>query len=121
MTYQYLRLASIKPTVEGFLLILRGNLIQSDAAQEKRDRKRGIPPNIYALGLMLEALNKIRSELHGVANSSDPEDLNALKKSINRHFNDIGPVTKTLKTIDAYLTSGKAPNYPTGGGIPTWK
>jgi hypothetical protein len=115
------RIASLTPTVDNFLLVLRGNIIQSDTAQRKRDLKRGTPPNPYALGHMAEALNKIRSQLSSIRNSSDPADIGKLRVAIQRQFNDVAPVRKTLKAIDAYLNSGKAPKYPTGGGQPIWK
>lgn len=119
--YDRSKTAALQPTVEGFLMILRGNLVQSDQAQEKRDLKRGTPPNPYALGHMMEALNKVRSQVASIKDSSDPADLEKLKVAINRQFHDVAPIRKTLKAIDNYLRTGKAPKYPTGGGQPIWK
>ncbi len=113
--------AGMEPTVDNFLHILRGNLVQSDQAQMKRDQKRGNPGNPYALGLQMEALGKIRSEMTSIKDSKEPDDLEKLKVSIRRHFNDVSPVRKTVKAIDDYLKSGRAPKYPTGGAKPIWR
>jgi len=115
------RIAALEPTVESFLMILSANMIQADAAQRKRDMKRGQPGNPYALGHMMEAVGKVRSAMQSVLKSSEPEDLKKLKDVIVRNFTDFGARKKTLKTIDDYLTSGKVPKYPVGGGKPIWK
>lgn len=119
--YDRRKVASLEPTVENFLLILRGNLIQSDEAQQKRDRSRGMLGNPYALGLQMEALDKIRQQVSSILRSSDPDDLETMRNSILRHFHDVSPVRKTIKALDTYLKSGKAPKYPTGGGKPIWR
>jgi len=116
------RVAALKPTVEGFLAILKANVIQADQAQEKRDRKRGHPGNPYALGLMLKAVNKIETQVRSVLKSSEHKDLEALKRAIENNFNDVPFRRKTFKAIDAYITSGKVPSYPRGSDAqPLWR
>lgn len=122
MAYSYdRRFASMQPTVSGFLAILRANLIQADAEQQKRDLKRKMTPNIYALGLMLETAEKVEKAMGSSLKSSEPEDLETLKKNIKRFFNDVAPIKKTVKTIEKFLSDGKPPKYPTGGAQPIWK
>lgn len=121
MAYNYIRLASVQPTVRGFLLILVGNITQSLAAQEKRDQKKGIPSNPHALGINLDVVHKIEGSMTKELDSSDPEDLVKLKAAITKKFNDTSPVRLTIKAIDAYLQTGKAPAYPKGQAAPLWK
>lgn len=110
-----------KATVRIFLLVLSSKITQADAAQAKRDAKRGIPPNIYSLGLMLEAVNKVEADVRSVLDNDDAESLGKLKKSIGRRFNMVSPVKFTLKAIDKYLATGKLPSIAgKGGASPVW-
>lgn len=111
--YDRRRVAGVPPTVEGFLLILQSALVQADAAQVARDRKRGVPPNIYSLGLLMEALGKVRSEVRSTLKSSDPEDLKALGDVVRRRFHESSATRKFFKILDTFLTSGRAPKLPT--------
>lgn len=113
--------ASMSPTVEAFLLILKANVIQSDEAQRKRDLQRKVSPNPYALGLALDAVSAVEKSLSSKKDSSSEADLLALKAAIQRAFNDTPPVRKTLKALDDFLRTGKDPKYPTGGAKPVWK
>ena len=104
--------AAIIPTVEGFLMYLTGALTQYDKRQM---RGRFYNPN--ALGLYLQAKQEIEKDVSRYRKSQEPEALEALKKSIGRrfHVNDMPPAKKTIKAIDAFLATGKAPKYPGGG------
>jgi hypothetical protein len=101
--------ATISPNVSGFLLYLSGALTQYDQRASKR---RGYNP--YALGHYLEAVNKIRESLSKDKNSQEPEALEALKSAIGRHFfvTSMPPAKNTIKAIDEFLQTGKAPRYP---------
>jgi len=101
--------AKILPTVEGFLLHLQGGLVQYD---ERASKRRGHNP--YALGHYMGALGKIRDDTARFKDSEDHGDLMKLKKSIERRFivSDMPPAKRTLKAIDEFISSGKAPNYP---------
>ncbi len=124
MTYSYnrQRVAAIKPTVEGFLLLLRALFVQADEAQQKRDRARGQTPNPYGLGLVLKEVKKVEDLVRANLRSSDHEDLMDLKQQILRHFTQSNPRTLALKAIDSYITTGRAPNYPKGTSArPYWR
>lgn len=99
-------------TVETFLHVLSANITQSDMAQEKRDRKRGISPNMHAMGLMMGAADKVRSAVKADLKSDDAKALGRLKKVIERQFTDTPMRKKTLKAIDKFMVSGKPPKYP---------
>lgn len=102
------REAKMKPNVEGFLLHLSGALTQYDMRASKR---RGYNPN--ALGLYMQALDRVRKDTSSIKKSEEKADLETLKKSIQRRFDkDFPPVKKTVKAIDEFLASGKAPSYP---------
>lgn len=100
--------SSIVPNVEGFILYLTGALTQHD---ERNSKKRGYNP--YALGHYMKGVNEIASETSSIKHSQEPADLEALKKSISKHFlSSLPPANSTIKAIDAFLATGKAPNYP---------
>lgn len=98
--------SSIIPNVEGFILWLTGALTQYDTRASKR---RGYSP--YALGHYMGAVGDIKKEMRSKLKSDAPEDLEALKKSIDRHLS-LPPSDRAIKVIDQYLQTGKAPNYP---------
>lgn len=114
--------AAIKPTVEGFLFFLRALAIQADEAQQKRDKAKGQHPNPYALGLVLKAVQSIEDKMRSALRSSDHEDLVDLKTHILRQFTHSNVRTQAIKAIDAYITTGRAPNYPKGTSArPYWR
>jgi len=104
--------SAIVPNVEGFLLYLSGALTQYDQRASKR---RGYSP--YALGHYMKALGEIRTSVAKHKKSQEPEALEALKTAIERHFivTSMPPAKKTIKAIDEFLASGKAPKYPVSG------
>jgi Zn finger protein HypA/HybF involved in hydrogenase expression len=108
---------AIQPTVAGFRMFVVGALTQWDKQQEVRaSKKPGGSHSPYALSLYLEALHRGEksSTMRGVKpDSMDPEDLRKFAKMLGEQFfSDMPPIRKTLKAIDAYLASGKAPKYP---------
>ena len=100
------------PTVATFLVVLLGHLTQEDRRLSKSESKRG-RPNIYRLGHYLAAKQRVEEHVQGLLNSSDPVDIEALRRAIYKEFlPDFPPAKKTVKAIDEYLASGKRPKYP---------
>ena len=88
----------------------------------KRDMKKGIATNPYALGHMLGAAQKVEAEVKGVLNNDDEESLRKLQKSLKHHFTGTSPVAYTSKAIDKYIATGKIPKISgKGGAAPAWK
>lgn len=111
-----------KATVQVFLYVLKSKITQADAAQMKRDLKRGIASNPYALGLMLDAAKKVENEVKAALHSDDEQDLRKLQKVLKRHFTDVSPVKYTIKAIDKYIATGKIPKISgKGGAVPAWR
>lgn len=99
----------MEPTVKNFLTILTGHVTQHDIAVSKRERR----PNIYRLGILLGAVERVEQEMRHWLDSSDPADLDYLARSIRGNFEeDFPPRQKILKAIEDYLTTGKQPKYP---------
>lgn len=97
---------SVQPTVEGFLLILMGALTQYDQRMQKKPSH-----NRYFLGHAAKAVQNLRHRFKGKENSSSPEDLKALAADIERNVR-MGPGTRTVKAIRAYVEKGTLPKYP---------
>ena len=108
---------AIPPTVEGFRMFLVGALTQYDQTQLTRSLKN---PRAYhnanALALYLQAIDRVFKDrvMRGVtAKSADPEALRKFRAAIADYFDPkFPPVKKTLKALDAFLDTGRAPNYP---------
>lgn len=98
--------SSIVPNVEGFLLWLTGALVQYD-----KRTSRGPRHNPYALGHYMGAVQDIKKKMQSKLKSDAPEDLQLLKQLIQRHLR-LPPSDRAVKSIDVYLQTGKAPNYP---------
>ena len=99
--------SSVPPTVKGFLTILVGRLTQYDKKLQARQ------PNIYRLGLLFAAKEKVEARVNRYLDDSTPGALNALKVALTQEFlvNDMPPVKAVMKMIDEYLANGKAPKY----------
>lgn len=104
----------VEPTVKGFITILVANLTQYDMVASAREAKGRGSVNIYRLGHLLEASQKMEDRLKPILGSSSPDDLRTLKKEIlgKAFLPDFPPAKKTAKAIDKYLADGKAPKYP---------
>jgi len=103
------RKASVEPTVEGFLLILRGSATQYDVRRSAKDPYH----NKYALSHYMEAISRIESGFTPEElKSSDPTLLSKLAKDIAWYLRIPGIVNKVIKQIDLYITQGKMPRYP---------
>ena len=99
----------IAGNVSGFLMYLTGALTQYDAKENKKHY------SLYRLGHLFGAVDKIRADMAGRGSASDQASLEMLKQSIGTHFilNGMPPARKTIKAIDAFIATGKAPKYPT--------
>lgn len=107
------RRASAKdaPTVDTFLMVLTSKLTQHDMQQMARETKRGGRGNIYRLGLLFEAQDKVRAECADILNRSDAEAMEQLKKALTRNFTPhFPPLTNLVRQIDAWVTHGRHPS-----------
>jgi len=93
-----------------FLMVLSSKLTQYDKATYDREAKKG-RGNPHRLGLLMQALNRVRAHVHGVESSDSPEALKDLKGAMTTEFDaNLPPVKATIKQIDAYLATGKKPS-----------
>lgn len=100
-------------TVSVFLTILSSLLTQYDMATSAREEKRGGRSNIYRLGHLFGAMEKIQDALTKVHDSDAPDALNQLKTELGKKFDrDFPPAKKLVKQIDAFLTRGQLPHLP---------
>jgi len=91
-------------TVSAFLTVASSKLTQYDQKLEAKQ------PSPYRLGHYLGALERVRQDVSSVLESSSPEALALLKKSFAKHFVSLAPINATVKQIDQYLQTGKAPS-----------
>lgn len=97
-------------TVEMFLHVLVSKLTQQDVKDTKREMAHGGRGNIYRLGLLLEAKEKVEREVSHFLNRDDPEAMEALKTALQRNFNsNFPPLNNVLRQIDLWLTKKKKP------------
>lgn len=97
-------------TVEMFLEVLSSKLVQQDKKETLQEMKRGGRGNIYRLGLLLEAAEKVKDDVSQYLKRDDPEAMEALKSSLQRRFNsNFPPLKGMLKQIEAWTTRGKKP------------
>lgn len=102
-----------RATVEVFLAVLTSKLTQYDMSESRKEMKRRIPTNIYRLGLLFEASEKVRNDMtkQKLLNEDTPEALEKLKKSLNTHFTrGFRPVKTVITRIDKYIQTGKIPS-----------
>lgn len=97
-------------TVGSFLEVLRSKLIQHDKVLGDREARRG-RVNIYRIGHYLKAVEDVVRDVGPSMGRSDPQALEALKRSIEANLAGENPGVKaTVKQIDQYLATGKAPS-----------
>jgi hypothetical protein len=76
-----------------------------------RETKRGGRGNIYRLGLLFQAQEKVEKDVANVLERSDPEAMNQLKQSLSvRFIPDFPPVRNVLRQIDSWLNEGRHPS-----------
>jgi len=99
-------------SVEFWNLYLSGKLVAYDRKESAKEMKRGGMGNIYRMGHLLKAAQKVEAETKSFAQSSSSEDIEKFRKSMNRNFHSTFPPIKAVnKAIDRYYTTGKRPKY----------
>jgi hypothetical protein len=87
-------------TVANYLDVLSHELVRYDMATSAREAKRG-RVNVYRMGLLLEALGRVRDDL-GKQTSDSAADKAAFHVAVSRHFEkDFPPVKKVMKQLEA--------------------
>lgn len=87
-------------TVGKYLAVLQHELIRHDVATSAREAKRG-RVNIYRMGLLMEALGRVRDDVGARTTDSDA-DKAAFRMAMYQHFEkDFPPVKKVVKQIEA--------------------
>lgn len=100
---------SQSPTVETFLMVLTSKLTQYDSAQCARESKRG-RPNIYRLGLLFEAQDRVRKDCEDCLGSNDPDSLERFRQSLRTRFTvPFAPATWVERQLDNWITKGAQP------------
>lgn len=95
-----------KATVRAFLAVLTSKITQYDKRVSAKERM----PNIYRLGHLLGASQRVEERVKGVLDQDTPEALKALVSAMGREFTpDFSPVKAVKKQIEAYLSTGKMP------------
>ena len=85
-------------------MYLVGKLTQYDMKQ--RDR------NIYRLGHLLGAAQKVEDETRAISKQSSEEAIETFRKAMNKHLiSTFAPVRAVNKAIDRYYKTGKRPKY----------
>lgn len=98
-------------TVTNFLLVLSSKITDYDRKEQAKEMKRRMVPNVYRLGLLFQAADKVKQDMTGMEQSSDKAALEKLKASLNQRFtSDFGPKKNVVKQIDAFLEKGKLPS-----------
>lgn len=98
------RTAANSATVRTFLAILGSRITQYDKKLEAKQ------PNLYRLGLLLEAKHKAEDLVRKHLDDSTPEALEALKAALKKKFQpDFPPVKAVVKMVDEFLQNGKMP------------
>jgi hypothetical protein len=94
-------------TVHKYLMVLTSKLTQYDQKENLREMKRGGRGNIYRLGHLLEASQKVEDRVAKLKDRHDPEALSALKSAIAANFTHddgifgLAPVRNVIKQINS--------------------
>ncbi len=87
-------------TVAKYLDVLSHELVRYDVATSAREAKRG-RVNIYRLGLLMEALGRVRGAV-GSHTSDSEADKASFRMALYTHFErDFPPVKKVVKQLEA--------------------
>lgn len=94
-------MAAADCTVAKYLDVLSHELVRYDVATSAREVKHRVPVNIYRLGHLMGALQKVRSNVGSHTSSSDA-DKAAFRMAMYQYFEgDFPPVKKVVKQIEA--------------------
>ena len=87
-------------TVAKYLEVLSHELVRYDVATSTREAKRG-RVNIYRLGHLLGALQRVRDDVGSRTSDSDA-DKAGFRMAVYSHFEkDFSPVKKVVKQLEA--------------------
>lgn len=87
-------------TVGKYLDVLSHELVRHDVRTSAREAKRG-RVNVYRLGLLMEALGKVRRDVGGRTSDSDA-DKAAFRMAMYSYFErDFPPVKKVVRQLEA--------------------
>lgn len=87
-------------TVAKYLDVLSHELVRYDMSTSAREAKRG-HVNIYRLGLLMEALGKVRAAV-GSRTTDSETDKADFRMAMYQHFErDFPPVKKVIKQLEA--------------------
>lgn len=88
-------------TVAKYLDVLSHELVRYDVSTSAREAKRGGHVNIYRMGLLMEALGKVRATV-GSRTSDSEADKADFRMAMYQHFErDFPPVKKVIKQLEA--------------------
>jgi hypothetical protein len=112
-------------TVKTWIHLIVGALTRYDQMEAKREAKRG-RVNIYRLGLLLQANEKVEGDMRDYLDRDDADALTALRQSMKRRFTfdrgrfGIRQLNTLDKKITAWLDKGKYPKYESVEGGDTY-
>ena len=87
-------------TVAKYLDVLSHELVRYDVATSAREAKRG-RVNIYRMGLLMEALQRVRADVGSRTSDSDA-DKAGFRMAMYAHFEQhFPPVKKVVKQLEA--------------------
>ena len=87
-------------TVTKYLEVLSHELVRYDVQTSAREAKRG-RVNIYRLGLLLEALGRVRATVGSLTSDSEAAKA-SFRMAMYQHFErDFPPVKKVVKQLEA--------------------
>ena len=87
-------------TVAKYLEVLSHELVRYDMATSAREAKRG-RVNIYRLGLLMEALQKVRADVGNRTSDSEVDKIDFRAAMYVRFEKDFPPVKKVIKQLEA--------------------
>ena len=87
-------------TVAKYLEVLSHELVRYDMATLAREAKRG-RVNIYRLGLLMEALQKVRADVGNRTSDSEVDKIDFRAAMYVRFEKDFPPVKKVIKQLKA--------------------
>jgi hypothetical protein len=88
-------------TVAKYLEVLSHELVRYDVQTSAREAKRTGRPNIYRLGLLMGALQRVRGDV-GARTSDSDADKAGFRMAMYQHFEqNFPPVKKVVKQLEA--------------------
>jgi len=87
-------------TVAKYLEVFSHELVRYDMATSAREAKRG-RVNIYCLGLLMEALQKVRADVGNRTSDSEADKIDFRAAMYVRFEKDFPPVKKVVKQLEA--------------------